>query len=94
MDEITCVGINNLNECFYATLGSGSFGCKYDRPCKYKRPELYEYSESLQKELEAVKVTMNHARVFISSREKMHSAGVDLWDEQVKRIDKLLKGGG
>jgi hypothetical protein len=55
MNEITCVGINNLNECCHATLGNGSFGCKYDRSCRYKRPEVYEYLESLQKELVEVK---------------------------------------
>lgn len=42
MGEITCVGINYLNECNYATLCSGYFGCKFDKPCKYQRPEIVE----------------------------------------------------
>lgn len=34
--------------------------------------------------------TMRHARVFITSREKMHPTGVELWDELVGKIERAL----
>ena len=58
--------------------------------CKIK--SLQAENESLKEDLKEVKVTMNHARVFITSRQKMHPTGVGLWDEQVEEINKLLKG--
>lgn len=35
-------------------------------------------------------VTMKHAHVFITSREKMHPTGVGLYDELVEQIDAAL----
>lgn len=31
-------------------------------------------------------VTMKHARVFISSREKMHPTGIELYDELLEKL--------
>jgi hypothetical protein len=35
-------------------------------------------------------ITMNHARVFISTREKMHPIGVGLYDDLVEQIEAVL----
>lgn len=35
--------------------------------------------------------TMRHARVFISTREKMHPTGIDLYDQLLSKIDSALK---
>jgi len=32
--------------------------------------------------------TMKHARVFISSREKMHQTGIELYDELLERLTR------
>jgi len=48
--------------------------------------------DKLVEALRKVKITMNHARVFITSRQKMHPTGVVLWDEEVKEVDEALKG--
>ena len=60
-------------------------------PLKKRIHELERGLDQAKAELEDVLITMNHARVFITSRQKMHSTGVGLWDEQVERI-KRLKG--
>lgn len=39
-------------------------------------------------------VTLRHARVFITSREKMHPTGVELYDQLVKDIEAALKSPG
>lgn len=38
--------------------------------------------------LSEVITTMRHARVFISSREKMHPTGVELYDELLERLER------
>lgn len=39
-------------------------------------------------------VTLRHARVFITSREKMHPAGVELYDKVTDDIETALKSPG
>jgi hypothetical protein len=39
-------------------------------------------------------VTLRHARVFISSREKMHPTGIGLYDQLVKDIEFALASPG
>jgi hypothetical protein len=39
-------------------------------------------------------VTLRHARVFITSREKMHPTGVELYDRLVTDIEAALKSPG
>lgn len=39
-------------------------------------------------------VTLRHARVFISSREKMHATGIELYDQLVKDLEEALKAPG
>jgi hypothetical protein len=39
-------------------------------------------------------VTLRHARVFVTSREKMHPAGVELYDRLVTDIEFALKSPG
>jgi hypothetical protein len=39
-------------------------------------------------------VTLRHARVFITSREKMHPTGVELYDQLVTDIEFALKSPG
>ena len=36
--------------------------------------------------LEEIIVTMRHARIFITSREKMHPTGVQLYDELLEKL--------
>jgi hypothetical protein len=43
--------------------------------------------------LEAL-VTLRHARVFITSREKMHPTGVQLYDSVIVEIQKALAAPG
>lgn len=40
--------------------------------------------------LRETKTTLNHARVFISTREKMHPAGIVLYDELISQIEQVL----
>ncbi len=35
-------------------------------------------------------ITLNHARVFVSTREKMHPVGVSLYDDLVDQIEKSI----
>ena len=35
-------------------------------------------------------VTLNHARVFISTREKMHPVGIGLYDDLVRQIEDAV----
>ena len=41
----TCKGINYLNDCCYAIMNNGCFGCKYKGICEYQRPFNYENEE-------------------------------------------------
>ena len=66
---------------------------------KEANPDLeYRFFEQLQevsirKELlQEIITTMKHARIFISSREKMHPAGTELYDNLVKKLE--TEGGG
>ena len=36
--------------------------------------------------LQEILVTMKHARIFITSREKMHPTGVELYDELLEKL--------
>lgn len=36
--EKRCIGIKYLNECVYATLGNGYFGCNFYGDCSFQRP--------------------------------------------------------
>jgi len=42
-----------------------------------------------EKLFEDIMVTMRHARVFITSREKMHFTGVRLLDELVSSLEEI-----
>lgn len=39
-------------------------------------------------------VTLRHARVFVTSREKMHPTGVNLYDQLMADIEVALKSPG
>jgi hypothetical protein len=39
--------------------------------------------------LEELRVTMKHARTFITSRQKMNPVGVELYDELTTRLDEI-----
>lgn len=39
-------------------------------------------------------VTLRHARVFVGSREMMHSTGLDLYDQLVRDVEGALKAPG
>lgn len=43
--------------------------------------------------LEEVLVTLEHARTFITSREKMHPTGVGLYDEDIAKLREALRPG-
>jgi hypothetical protein len=55
---------------------------------KYQ-PLLNEFSTQRALLLEAL-AELNHARVFISSREKMHPVGIGLYDDLIERIDRTV----
>ena len=39
--------------------------------------------------LQSIIVTMKHARTFISSREKMHPTGIELYDDLLNLLQRL-----
>jgi hypothetical protein len=51
---------------------------------------VQQYRDTL---LEAL-VTLRHARVFITTREKMHPTGVGLYDKVTEDIETALKSPG
>ena len=51
--------------------------------------EAADRIEALEAVLREVIVTMRHAHVFITSREKMHPTGVELYDELLTKIAAL-----
>ncbi|MGF6434365.1 hypothetical protein ABIE91_009585 [Bradyrhizobium elkanii] len=59
-----------------------------DHEAKYQ-PLLNEFSQQRALLREAL-ITLNHARVFISTREKMHPIGVGLYDDLVEQIETSL----
>lgn len=59
-----------------------------DHEAKYQ-PLLNEFTTQRALLHEAL-VTLNHARVFISSREKMHPTGISLYDELIEKIERAL----
>ncbi len=36
-------------------------------------------------------ITLNHARIFIATREKMHPTGIALYDDLVSQIEEVLR---
>lgn len=36
-------------------------------------------------------ITLTHARIFISTREKMHPTGISLYDELIEKIEQTLR---
>jgi len=40
--------------------------------------------------LKDVVLTLRHARLFISTRQKMHKSGIELYDELLEQLNKLL----
>ena len=59
-----------------------------DHEAKYQ-PLLNDFSQQRALLREAL-TTLNHARVFISTREKMHPVGVGIYDDLVEQIDAAL----
>ena len=55
-----------------------------------KAAELLDKIEELEKILQKVEVTMNHAITFILSREKMHPTGVELYKEDLAEVRAAL----
>lgn len=49
--------------------------------------------EQARTALEEAAITMNHARTFITSRQKMHATGVALYDELLSALQALREGG-
>ena len=46
---------------------------------------------SIKKEtLQETITTLKHARIFISSREKMHPTGIELYDNLIEKLNGLL----
>lgn len=50
--------------------------------------------EALRRLLKEVHTTMNHAEVFIATREKMHPTGQELYRELLEAIDAAIKERG
>lgn len=48
--------------------------------------------EQARAALEKAAITMNHARTFITSRQKMHATGVALYDELLFALQALREG--
>ena len=59
-----------------------------DHEAKYQ-PLLNEFSQQRALLREAL-ITLTHARIFISTREKMHPVGVGLYDDLVEQIEAAL----
>ena len=55
----------------------------YDR-LKLEYTRLHEDYRHLQSEVDELKLEIKRARIFITSREKMHPDGVALYDELLK----------
>lgn len=74
--------------------------CECDRECNNARPygevldemdheakyEDHPVHEKMKLLAEAL-VTLKHARVFISTREKMHPTGIELYDDLIRRVE-------
>jgi len=58
-----------------------------------ERDELAAERRVLKRALEKAAITMNHARTFITSRQKMHATGVALYDELLSALQALREGG-
>jgi hypothetical protein len=52
--------------------------------------EAADRIEALERALASVRVTMRHARIFITSRQRMHHEGVLLYDQDIADIDALI----
>jgi hypothetical protein len=51
---------------------------------KYKDHPVHEKMKLLAEAL----TTLKHARVFISTREKMHPTGIELYDDLIRRMEQ------
>lgn len=54
-----------------------------DRDMTYEEKRLRAENERLREALRPFVVGARHTRLFLTSRERMHPAGVDLYDEAV-----------
>jgi hypothetical protein len=62
-----------------------------------QEPTVYEACQEivrLKKVLEECLITLRHARVFISSREKMYQDGIDLYDQAMHKAQAALQTEG
>jgi hypothetical protein len=41
--------------------------------------------------IEELLVTLRHAHIFITTREKMHPTGIELYEETIKELEQLLE---
>lgn len=57
---------------------------KHEITCK-------NFNEYLIKFLKSILVEMNHSIVFISTKEKMHSVGLEQYSEKAKELIELIK---
>ncbi len=55
------------------------------------RDWLISVIERLRKILKETSITLNHARIFIDSRQRMHKDGIVLYDECLKQSLQELK---
>lgn len=60
-----------------------------DHQAKYQQATLNELTTQRALLRDAL-TTLNHARVFITTREKMHPTGISLYDELVRQIEQAL----
>jgi hypothetical protein len=66
------------------------YGVASGTPDESLHEEAADRIEELEQALRDVRVTMNHARIFITSRQKMAAVGVELYDQDIARIYALL----
>jgi hypothetical protein len=55
-------------------------------------PQISNNSEKLRQMPDDIIATLQHARIFITTREKMNPVGVQLYDELIDRLVEIKKG--
>jgi len=58
---------------------------------KYFRGDRCAGGKLLVEILKDIKITLRHARIFITSKERMHEAGVGLYDDTLQQITEFIE---
>lgn len=64
------------------------FGGTYIERYEMYAKDLDKHIDELEAKIEKVRDTMKHARTFITSREKMHPTGVELYDKLYEELNE------